>query len=170
MAFSKQLFSSSTTWHCGGMLGQRNSPVIQQISSFFLNRLNSFDVPWISSEQGSVLIFSFLQHSIVLRKLRQSLYVALGLGLQTVHIKKWPIETQYLCHMEGKAWVLPISSNTENPIHFFCQFYPDWNDFSQLLHVSVSHSHFHDLASELNCSLDYYFKKLGKPFFIYWTQ
>lgn len=118
MAFSKQLFSSSTTWHCGGMLGQRNSPVIQQVFSFFLNRLNSFDVPWISSEQDSVLIFSFLQHSIILRKLRQSLYVALGLGLQTVHIKKSPIETQYLCHVEGKTLVLPVSSNTENPIHF----------------------------------------------------
>lgn len=110
--------------------------------SFFFNRLKSFDVPWISSEQGRGLIFSFLQHSIILRKLRQSLCVALGLGSQTIHIKILPIEIQYLRHMEGKTLGFAYFKQHRKPCSFLLSVLP-WLEW---LHPAYSCVCFHSFS------------------------
>lgn len=53
-----------------------------------------------------------------------------------------------------RPWVLPVPNNIEN------QFYPSWNDFIELLHVSVSLS-FSNFTSEL---IGAFLKSWGKPF------
>lgn len=117
-AFHKRMFSLIITWHWGAFW-----------ESFFLNRLTSLEVPWISKV---ALNLFFLQDSIIGIKPGH----LCGFGPCFAHCThktstKW--NWIFVSLKEG-PWVLPIPNNVEN------QFYPNWNYFIKLLHVSVSTS------------------------------